>query len=519
MRLRSFGERLAEHAAVRGEQTALDFLAEDGRETRLSWRALDDMVNRAARVLANLGASQGHVVGFALRNSPLHIALTLAIWRLGATTFNFDPKLPAHVAQTLLRHAGASICIHENETDGMIGCAVFEDAVMAQAATPLPNLVSCPGKILMSGGSTGMPKLMADDQPYLRSPGRSWGNVAPSLGFRPNQVQLMSASLSHNAGLTWAQNGLFEGQHLVLFEKFDAARVLTAIDRFKVEFVLTVPTMLVRMLDRLPASGAYLHSLAALYHTAGPCPPWLKERWMQILGPERVFEMYGSGENTGQTVISGQEWLLHRGSVGRGFETRIRIRDAAGTLLPSHEVGEVFMLPDDIQGRSRYIGPDAPAPRRDEEGYQSVGDAGWLDEDGYLYLAGRCDDAINTGGLTVHPERVEAELIRLDAVRDVVVFGVDSREWGQSVAALVVLKAGHLSTAPKDLIAACSGRLSPEEVPRIIEFRDALPRDGFGKIRRKALQLEFNETLRARGNIPSAAARSPEDFREGLSTA
>jgi bile acid-coenzyme A ligase len=125
------------------------------------------------------------------------------------------------------------------------------------------------------------------------------------------------------------------------------------------------------------------------------------------------------------------------------------------------------------------------------DGSQSVGDAGWLDEDGYLYLAGRCDDVIVTGGLNVHPERVEAELFRLESVQDAVVFGAESREWGQCVTALVVLNSAHAGMSPRDLIAACSARLAPEEVPRIVEFRETLPRDGFGKIQRKALQAEF----------------------------
>ncbi|SMO96590.1 AMP-binding protein [Paracoccus laeviglucosivorans] len=498
----SYGQRLAHHATTRETGLALVFLPAQGDEQRFSWRDMDDHVNRYARVLMAEGVGQGDVVAFGLRNIPAHIFTTLAIWRLGATTLGLDPSLPAATRDGLIDRIGAKLCIQETAGEGILDRAQLETRAALAAADPLPDLISRPGKIYTSGGSTGLPKLMADDQPYLRQPGRSWGRVAPSLGFRTDQVQLTCAAMSHNAPLTWTQNGIFEGNTTILMERFDAARVIETVARFKVGFLLTVPTMLVRLLDAMPRDAAGvidatpLQSLHALYHTAAPCPIWLKQEWIDIMGADRVFEMYGSGENTGQTVITGPEWLAHRGSVGRGFETQIRIRDPEdGRLLDPGELGEVFMYPDDIRGRSRYIGKDAAQPRRDADGFQCVGDMGWLDSEGYLYLAGRRDDVINTGGLKVHPERVEAALLAHPEIVDAVVFGTEDRDWGQAVTALIALADPARTEAPADLTRFLTDRLERSELPKRIRVLPALPRDGFGKIRRKALQMAENAAL------------------------
>lgn len=491
--LRSYGERLAELAAERGAATGLIYLAADGSETCFSWQEMDRCVNRYARVLADHGVCQHDVVAFALRNSPCHIFTTLAIWRLGATTMGFDPGVPAETRNALLTRMDARLCIHERGENGVLSRARLETLAAEASDEAVANLVSRPGKILMSGGSTGVPKTMADDQPYHRAPGKTWGNVAPALGFRTDQVNLTCAAMSHNAPLTWTQNGIFEGNTTVLMEKFDALRVIRAVDHYKVGFLLTVPTMLVRMLDVWEQSQASFSSLHALYHTAAPCPAWLKQAWMDILGAERVYEMYGSGENTGQTVITGPEWLKHRGSVGRGFETEIRIRDSEGNLLGPHERGEVFMLPEDIAGRSRYLGADAPKPRRDSDGFQSVGDVGWLDEEGYLYLSGRRDDAINSGGHKIAPEAIEAALLRHPDIVDAVAFGVDDRDWGQAAMALYVRREGAAPLSPDTVEAFLRDHLEPADRPKSLREEGALPRDGFGKIRRKALQMHEND--------------------------
>ncbi|WP_138471833.1 AMP-binding protein [Poseidonocella sp. HB161398] len=488
----TYGARLRELARQRGPAEALRVLRADGSEEALGWDALDALVDRVARVLAGHGTGQGDVVAYGLPNGVAHVALTLAVWRLGATTMVLDPRLPEEAAAAMKDRARARLRIGTAPGQGDLGIAALMAAAGASEGAPVADAVSCPGKIVLSGGSTGLPKMMCDDQPFTRIPGASWGKVAPALGFRTDQTQLVLGALSHNAPLTWAQNGLFEGNRVILMERFEPLRALEAIDRFGVGFVMAVPTMLVRMLDHLEESGASLGSLHSLYHTAAPCPDWLKAAWIDRLSAERVFEMYGSGENTGQTVISGTEWLSHRGSVGRGFETDIRIKDTAGRLLPPGQSGEIFMRPHSAAGRSNYVGPDAPPPRRDAEGFQSIGDMGRLDAEGYLYLDGRCDDVINTGAVKVHPERIEAALLAHPEVADAVVFGIEDRDWGQKVVACIVPKPGT-DPDPSEIAAFLSGRLAPAEVPKVMQLCASLPRDGFGKIRRKAMVRDFTE--------------------------
>jgi len=482
----SYSARLRALAAARGEAEAIRFLPRDGAEASLSWSGLDRLVERMAQGLAVRGIGQGDVVGIALGNVVAHLALALAVWRVGATTLVMDPAITPEAAASLRARSCARLVV--GQARGPVGDLGPEALVAAGQGRGafLPDAVPCPAKIVMSGGSTGLPKLMCDHRPHLRVPGQSWGRIAPALGFRADQTQLVCGAMSHNAPFTWAQNGLFEGNRIVLMEKFDAARALAAIERHEVGFVMLVPTMMVRMLEADRQAPARLDSLHMLYHTGAPCAPWLKQAWIDRLGPERVSEMYGSGENTGQTVIRGKEWLGHPGSVGRGFETEIRIYGPRGELQPAGVAGEIFMRPDDVAGRSEYLGPAAPRPRRDAEGFQSIGDSGWLDEEGYLYLSGRCDDVINTGGVKLHPEAIEAVLLRHPDVADVAVFGIADREWGQCVAAAVVPREG-VTLGQADLAAWARRFLSPEEVPKSWRLVEMLPRDGFGKLRRKAL--------------------------------
>ncbi|MEY8883425.1 class I adenylate-forming enzyme family protein [Donghicola sp. XS_ASV15] len=489
----SFGARLRQLADARGDQTALVFLPGVGEAQTYSWRDLNAMADRFARALVARGVGQGDVVGFALGNVPAHIALAVAIWRVGATTMVLDPGIKPETAAAMKERSGAALVVSQRTGVGEMTQCDFEALANSLPETGVEDRISTPGKIVLSGGSTGLPKMMCDERPFVRVPGASWGRVAPRLGFRCDQVQLVCGAMSHNAPFTWAQNGLFEGNTLVLMERFDAVRALQVIDAYQVGFAMVVPTMMVRMYDRLAASGASLSSLHAMYHTGAPCAAWLKEAWINVLGPERVTEMYGSGENTGQTTITGAEWLTHRGSVGRGFETDIRIYGPDGILLPTGEAGEIFMRPDDLGGRSHYAGPNAPQPERDADGYQSIGDVGWLDQDGYLYLGGRRDDVINTGGVKVHPETIEGVLLQFPDVADAVVFGATDREWGQRIVACLEPKAGaQIDHAA--LRKFCAEKLSPQEVPKDISVLDALPRDGFGKIRRKACAAEWAET-------------------------
>ncbi|CAN7454500.1 AMP-binding protein [Pararhizobium sp. LjRoot238] len=490
----SFGARLRQHAAERADHVAITILGAGDTTEHVRWAELNVMVDRIAQTLRERGVHEGHVVGIVLYNGLVHIAGVLACWRLGCTIMVFDPGLPQLQIAAMLDKANAVLAIVEDKLktgDTRLFSRSDLLATMRAASTePVVDRVSKPGKIMSSGGSTGTPKLMADDLPWTSTPGEAWGNVAKSLGFQPNQVQLVCGVMSHNAPLTWAHLGLFEGQHLVVMERFDALRALRAIDEHAVQFVMVVPTMMVRMLDVLKDAAVTLETLEAFYHTAALCPAWLKRAWIETLGPDRVYEMYGSGENVGQTIITGQEWLSHPGSVGRPFETDMRILGPNGEGLESGDVGELFMRRWSQRGKTRYLDP-ATTVRADPDGFVSVGDMAWIDGDGFVYLAGRRDDVINTGGVKVHPEKVEAALLSHPSVLDAVVVGVSDRDWGERVHAVIELLDRDRPIDLEDVKIHCSAQLSAYEVPKSMTIVDKLPRDGFGKVKRRVIREDF----------------------------
>ena len=490
----TFGTRLRGHARARGDATAITVLSPDGTAQPIGWDALDRLVDRISGALMARGLGQGSVVGIGLPNGLPHIALVLGVWRMGGTVVSFDHRQPAAILSGMWDRAKAALVVVPADVAPGDARAVLLPGFWAEiAARPdaeVPDAVSQPGKILLSGGSTGVSKLMADDLPWRFAPGRPWGDVAPALGFRANQVQLVAGAMSHNAPLTWAHIGLFEGHHLVVLEAFSADLALDAIDRFGVQFAMVVPTMMVRMLDadaRRPRSFA---SLEALYHTGAPCADWLKAAWIERLGPARVTEMYGSGENVGQTLITGTDWLAHRGSVGRPFQSAARIYDAEWRLLPTGEVGELFMRRDgapDPHARVRYLDPGVTS-REDADGFVSVGDMAFLDAEGYVHLAGRRDDVINSGGVKVHPEKVEAAVLSCPGVRDVVAVGLQDRDWGERVHVVIEPEDRAVSVTLADVRRHCAALLAADELPKSLSVRPSLPRDGFGKVKRRMVR-------------------------------
>jgi bile acid-coenzyme A ligase len=292
--------------------------------------------------------------------------------------------------------------------------------------------------------------------------------------------------------------GLMRGNHIVVMSRFDAEQTLRLLDHWRVDWVNLVPTMMHRIW-RLPPAVRTRYDLSALrimLHLAAPCPPWLKDEWIRWLGPERIHELYGGTEAQGTTWITGEEWLTHRGSVGRPLpEYRMKILDPEGRPLPPGEVGELYMLPDSGPGSTyHYIGA-APKSR---DGWESLGDIGWLDAEGYVYLTDRHSDMILSGGANVYPAEVEAALDAHPLVRSSCVIGLPDEDMGQRVHAIVDAVGG---VAADELRAHALGLLAAYKVPRTFEFVSQPLRDDAGKMRRTALRQE-----RLRERNPTAPA-------------
>ncbi len=308
----------------------------------------------------------------------------------------------------------------------------------------------------------------------------------PAIGARRGAIMTIPGPLYHNGPFIWTWQTLLSGGEVVLLPRFDAVDTLAAIDEHRATSCYLVPTMMQRMW-KLPDDVKFSYDLTSLeraVHLAEPCPEWLKDVWLDWIGPEVLYELYGGTEGQSSTLLSGTEWLAHRGSVGKPISGEIKIMDEMGNDLPPGEVGDVWMRP---VGRDtptyRYIGAEPEA----RDGWECLGDIGWMDADGYLYLADRRKDMILVGGSNVYPAEVEAAIGAHPSVASCCVIGLPDEDKGSRVHA-IVQPAGPID--PESLTSFLADRLVSYKMPRTFEFVDEPLRDDAGKVRRAALAAE-----------------------------
>jgi bile acid-coenzyme A ligase len=298
---------------------------------------------------------------------------------------------------------------------------------------------------------------------------------------------MMPGPLYHNGPIVWACTALLAGNHVVLLPRFDAEATLAGIEEHHSDIAYLVPTMMKRIW-RLPLDVRErydLSSLRLIWHLAEPCPPWLKEAWIEWLGPERIFELYAGTEAQTATVITGNQWLEHRGSVGLPLSGSVSITDEEGNEVPAGVEGEVWLKSGLESPTYHYIGAEA---RTREGGWESLGDNGWLDEDGFLYLGDRTTDMILTGGSNVYPAEVEAAIAEHPTVRSCAVIGLPDDDLGNIVHAIVEADPDLLQF--DELLTFLAERLVRYKVPRTVEIVNEPLRDDAGKVRRSALRAE-----------------------------
>ena len=459
---------------------------------------LESVTNRLARGYAGLGVRQGDYVTIALPNSIEWVQSVVATWKLGAVPQPLSARLPDAEYGHLLDLRERALLVGRPDPRGTVPSVPGDWDPGDVSDGPLPEAVSPSLKSMASGGSTGRPKLIE-----AGGDGRFQGGVvAAMMGNLPTDTQLVSVPLSHNTGFTSATMALATGQHLVLMSRFDPEQFLRLITEHRVNYLATVPTIMQRLLPVYRADpGAYdLSSVTRWWHLAAPCPPNVKEAWIEILGPEVVWELYGGTELQALTFISGSEWLTHRGSVGRVVSGEMTVLDDDGNECPPGVVGEIYMRPrPGSRPTYRYIGSTA----KSRDGWDSLGDLGWFDADGYLYLADRRVDMFTVGGRNVYPAETENALSEHPAVLSCLVVGVPHEDLGQVPHALVHTEpAGALDEdAVKHFVAQ---RLAEYKVPRTVEFTDEPLRDDAGKARRTAVRDEVIRRLAA-----GSSARPP----------
>jgi bile acid-coenzyme A ligase len=452
----------------------------------LTRRELDKSTNRLARAYAELGVRQGDYVTIVLPNSIEWIQAALAAWKLGAVPQPLSARLPDAELDGLLELKPRALLVGRDDPGGVIPSVPGDfTGDPSLSDTSLPEAVSPTWKALGSGGSTGRPKLI-EAGGDSRFPGAL---VGLTTGAKEGDTQLIAVPLSHNTGMTTATIGLLMRQHLVLMPRFNPAEYLRLIGEHRVDYVIAVPTMMQRLLPVYRANpDAYdLSSIRRLWHVGAPCPPAVKEAWIELLGPEAVWELYGGTELQAITVLSGTQWLEHRGSVGVVVAGEMKVLDDDGNECPPGVVGEVYMRPTPGSAPTyRYVGATA----KSRDGWDSLGDLGYFDEDGFLYLNDRRVDMFTVGGRNVYPAEIESALSAHPDVLSCLVVGVpdnDTGDLGQVPYAIV--QADGLDEA--DVIAFLSERIASYKVPRTVEFSDTPLRDDAGKARRSAVRDEI----------------------------
>ena len=468
-------------------------------ERRISRAEFTDRAARAADVLRTLGLGPGDKIGIALRNRPEFFELLAACTALDVTAVPIAWRLKQDEVRYLVDDSGAALVFYDSDSaasmTGLRGVSLDEYESLLATATPVPDVDPTPPGYrfeLYSSGTTGRPK--AIERPDLDTSGpppdtRKLGFLGMLGVAEPGEVHLVCGPLYHSQPIGFAVSALGAGHRVVMMEgSFDGETCLRTIERERVTWMTCVPTHLIRLLavpDEVRAS-IDLGSIKAVFHSAAPCPRDVKARVMELFPPDTVWEVYGGTEGS-MTMAAPQEWRKKPGTVGLPFPpgTDLFILDADGNELPTGEVGLVYAR---SPMRFHYRG----APELDAQTWRgdlfTLGDVGYLDEDGYLFLTDRLKDMIITGGANVYPAEVEAVLFNHDAVGDVAVIGVPDAEWGERVLAIVEPRA---DVTPEELIGFCRDNLAHYKCPTEVQLVATLPRDPNGKVRKRELREQF----------------------------
>jgi long-chain acyl-CoA synthetase len=364
----------------------------------------------------------------------------------------------------------------------------------AAAAGEAPPI--CDGtEMLYSSGTTGRPKAIR--RPLPDDGAGSWAQkvlefaLQQRYGMSSSSVYLSPAPLYHAAGINYTMAVHRVGAAAILTRKFDAEAVLRLIETHRVTHAQFVPTMFVRMLKLAPAirESYDVSSLQCVIHAAAPCPADVKQQMMDWFGPI-IHEYYGGTEGFAGAAIGPQEWLAHPGSVGRPF-TPVHVIGADGTEVPAGQTGELFF--EGGPAFEYYKDPEKTASVSNERGWRSLGDMGFLDEDGYLYLTDRSTFMIVSGGVNIYPQEVENLLVMHPKRVDAAVFGVPNDEFGEEVKAVVQpvvgVEAGPAFEA--EIIDYCRGHLAAYKCPRTVDFDPDLPRDPNGKLYKRRIRERY----------------------------
>jgi len=497
----SYGQRVSARAKQTPDQTCIVFVPQSGEPQSISWRTLENRSNQIARLLAERGIDEHSRLVLGFGNCIEHYLVAIASWKLGAMVLPLRAAMSQVERQQVLELFEPKLVVADwtDSSQQIISLADLQNAKRFSTEA-LADIVSHPGKAIGSGGSTGRPKIIVDPGPWAFMPGQF--SLFDHVGWQQNWTQLVAGPLYHNAPFLASYWGLFESHTLVVMERFDAARCVDLIEQYRIHCGFLAPTMMQRIADLPDIQTRDFKSIESIYHTASPCPEWVKRRWIELIGAEQLYEAYGATEDIGVLSIRGDRWIEQPGSVGAGATSGVEVKILvdSGEETPVGEVGELFLRKvDGSEPGYRYLGAD---PLRTlAGGFTTAGDMAWRNEQGYVFLADRRVDLIITGGENVYPAEVESAISAHEEVADVVVIGIPDPQWGKRVHAVVQLHDASPQLEVEQVRDYCRQHLTAYKVPKTISFVDLLPREPSGKIRRCALvhQCMQMESISARG--------------------
>jgi fatty-acyl-CoA synthase len=503
------------HAQITPDKIAYQMA---GSGESITYRELDYASNRGAQLFRSLGLRPQDHIALLLENSLRFVEICWAAQRSGLFYTAISTYLTDAEIAYIVRDCGAEVFILSGKAghdictlaelcgpgvkiyvsgETKLSLPSWDDAVAQQAATPIADEISG-YDMLYSSGTTGRPKGV---KPQFKN--EPLGSINPLLvllcakmcGMSAETTYLSPAPLYHAAPLRFnIMSGALGGTSIIM-ERFDPEQFLALIEKHRVTVTQVVPTMFVRLL-KLPEDMRRrydISSLKSVVHAAAPCPVDVKAAMIDWWGPI-LLEYYGGTEGNGITIVNSQEWLSHPGTVGRTLVGEIKILDKNGQPLPPREIGGVYFSGGPIF--AYHNDPQKTEGAYTPEGWSTLGDVGYLDEEGYLYLTDRKAYMIISGGVNIYPQEAENVLITHPVVFDVAVFGVPNEEMGEEVKAVIQLAPG---TAPnertrEELIAFCRSKLSSLKCPRSIDFEKELPRTPTGKLMKRLLRDRYWQT-------------------------
>jgi long-chain acyl-CoA synthetase len=499
------------HALVSPDKIAYR-MADSGKA--LSYRELDEVSNRGAQLFRSLGLKAGDHIAFLMENRLEFMAICWAAQRSGLYYTAISRYLTADEIAYIVKDCGAKVVITSPKGADVIGPLIadapetlfyivdgpregFRDwgaAIVAQPATPIPDEVAG-YDMLYSSGTTGRPKgikrasesnPITQPNPFLRK------LCADMCGMASESIYLSPAPLYHAAPLRFNMMAITLGGTSVIMESFDPEEFLRLVEAHRITQSQLVPTMFVRML-KLPDDIRLRYDVSSLQgaiHAAAPCPVDVKARMIDWWGPI-LIEYYAGSEGNGVTVSNSQQWLSHRGTVGKAVTGVLKILDENDQELPIGEIGTVYFA--DAPVFSYHNDPEKTKRAYNDRGWSTLGDVGYLDAEGFLYLTDRKSYMIISGGVNIYPQETEDVLIRHPEIADVAVFGVPNEEMGEEVKAVVqphdMRHAGK--ALENELILFCRKHLSPIKCPKSIDFEAELPRTPTGKLVKRHLRDRY----------------------------